>query len=88
MNKGKAPFKMESESPEGFHVLHMYHTCTTGTTCGSILYIPQQEESYFIYPSRKKEDFSRRLATTQPMRNCCNSTNEKPPQPRILALLQ
>lgn len=87
MNKGKAPFKMESESPEGrvlTHVPHMHHSYhlwqhTLHTPAGRILlYIPQQEEGRF----------SRRLATTQPMRNCCNSTNEKPPQPRILALLQ
>lgn len=37
--------------------------------------------SQLCYPSRRKEDFSRHPATTQPMRNSHNSANEKPSSP-------
>ena len=43
----------------------------TGTIEGSLLHITQQEEGRFSPP----------LATTQPMGNCHNSANEKPPHP-------
>lgn len=62
---------MESESlQEHWSMYHAYitvciHHCTT---CGSLFYIPQREKSYFTDPSRKKQDFSPCLATTQPMK--------------------